>query len=366
MTSTMSLAEMVEGVIERTKELAATPAPPLDEGDRAALVEAWWTGRFDEVAVDDIGNVWACAQPGPGPALVLAAHMDTVFGRDVPHGATTRDGRLYGPSVGDDSVAVASLAAVAELLPPDCGHVRLLATVGEEGLGDLAGIRHALEKPKVPIGSVVALEGNWLGRVCITAVGSIRYRITLRGPGGHAWEAADVDSAVHGAARIVAALDREPLPDGAKSSVNVGMIVGGTAINARAHEASFDVDLRASSQAALDELDRRFRRIVDLNRRGLEDQWKCIGRRPAGAIDPDHELCQSAIGALRAAGIKVELTAGSTDANAAHAAGIPAVALGVTFGAQEHTTDEWIELAPIATGLQVLVDTISNYTRSRQ
>lgn len=362
----MTSASLAEVVIERTKELVATPAPPLDEGDRASLVGAWWTGRFNEVVVDDIGNVWACAQPGPGPALVLAAHMDTVFGRDIAHGSEARDGRLYGPSVGDDSVAVASLAAVAELLPADCGHVWLLATVGEEGLGNLAGIRHALRKPQVPIGAVVALDGNWLGRVCTTAVGSIRYRVTLRGPGGHAWEAADADSAVHGAARIIAALDRELLPDRAKSSVNVGTIAGGTAINARAHKARFDVDLRASSQDTLDDLDRRFRRIVDLNRRDLEDHWECIGRRPAGAIDPDHELCQSAIDALGAAGIKAELTAGSTDANAAHAVGIPAIALGVTRGAQEHTIDEWIELAPIATGLQVLADTIYNYTRSRR
>ena len=252
---------------------------------------------------------------------------------------------------------------IARLLPDGCGNVWILATVGEEGLGNLAGIRHALANPQTPIGALIAVEGNWLGRVCLTAVGSTRYRITLRGPGGHAWEAAEVDSAVHGVARIVAALDDIPRPADAKTAVNVGLIRGGTAINAKAAEASFDIDLRASSQAALNDLEAALRTLVETNRRSLEVDWESLGQRPAGSISPDHELAVAAIDALAGGGIAAELTAASTDANAAHAVGVPALALGVTIGSGEHTTGEWIELSPIATGLQVLADTISNFTR---
>jgi len=359
-----SIATLAEAVVKHTRLLASIPAPTSEESARALVVKDWWVSRFSNVMVDDIGNVWACANPGSGPALVLAAHLDTVFGSDVPHSNTVLEGRLFGPSVGDDSVAVASLAAVAELLPEDCGHVWLLATVGEECLGNLAGIRHALAEPQVPIGAVIALEGNWLGRVCVIAVGSIRYRVTLTGLGGHAWEASQVDSAVHGVARIIAALDNEMVSEPGHVSVNVGKISGCTAINARAHEAWLEVDLRASSQQDLDELDREFHRLVETGRYELADSWECLGRRPAGSIDPDHPLPSAAIRALSAANIEVAITAGSTDANAAHAAGIPALALGVTMGSQEHTTGEWIELSDIPIGLQVLADTISDYTRS--
>ncbi len=360
MTSIESLTDLV---IERTKALASVPAPSLDESERAEIVRKWWEDDFNPVIVDSIGNVWASVQQGPGPALVVAAHLDTVFDRAVAHGTRTEAGRLYGPSVGDDSVAVAALSAAAQLLPDDCGNVWILATVGEEGIGNLAGIRHALANPQAPIGALIAVEGNWLGRVCLTAVGSTRYCVTLRGPGGHAWEEAEADSAIHGVARVVAALDDISLPVEAKTAVNVGLIRGGTAINAKAAEASFDIDLRASSQAALNDLEEAMRKLVEIGRRSLEVDWESLGHRPAGSLSPDHELAVAAIEALAGVGIDAELTAASTDANAAHAAGVPALALGITIGSGEHTTGEWIELSPIGTGLQVLADTISNYTR---
>jgi len=353
-------------VVERTRDLASVPAPSFHEGDRAEMVRSWWTSQFDEVILDDVGNVWAHACHGSGPAVVIAAHMDTVFAADISHTPEQRGDRLYGPSVGDDSVAVAALAAVAELLPSDCANVWILATIGEEGLGNLAGITHALETPQTPIGAVIAVEGNWLGRVCVTAVGSIRYRVTLTGPGGHAWEAADVDSAIHAAARIIASLDRSTPPANAQCSLNVGTISGGTAINARADRAVFDIDLRSDDVEALADLDRSFRSAVETNRGQIKADLNPLGDRPAGSISPDHALPRAALDALADAGIEAELTAASTDANAAHAAAIPAIAVGITRGAQEHTTGEWIDLPPIAIGLETLARTILNYTRSSQ
>ncbi|NOX29164.1 MAG: M20/M25/M40 family metallo-hydrolase [Actinobacteria bacterium] len=358
--------DLTDLVIERTRHLASIPAPSFHEGDRAEVVHGWWASQFDEVILDDVGNVWAHACHGSGPALVIAAHMDTVFDTDISHTPERREDRLYGPSVGDDSVAVAALAAVAELLPADCANVWILATIGEEGLGNLAGITHALESPQTPIGAVIAVEGNWLGRVCVTAVGSIRYRVTLTGPGGHAWEASDVDSAIHAAARIIAVLDQNTLPSDARCSLNVGTISGGTAINARADRAVFDIDLRSDEASALADLDRSFRSVVELNRGQIDAKFDPLGNRPAGSIAPSHALPQAALDALADAGVESELTAASTDANAAHAAAIPAIAVGITRGAQEHTTNEWIDLPPIAIGLEVLARTVLNYTRSSQ
>ncbi len=359
-------ADLVDVVIERTRILASIPAPSFHESDRAQVVQAWWAADFDEVSIDAVGNVWAHVRRAPEPAVVIAAHLDTVFGADVNHDPTQRDDCLYGPSVGDDSVAVASLSALADLLPAACGNVWILATVAEEGLGNLAGITYAIENPPEPIGAIIALEGNWLGRVCVTAVGSVRYRITLSGVGGHAWEAAGIDSAVHGAARIIAALDQAALPNNARCSVNVGTITGGTAINVRADHATFDVDLRADGSDALEALDRICHSLVGDHKGELDADFHLLGRRPAGAIDSDHALPAAAVAALSNAGITAELTAASTDANAAHAAQIPAIALGITHGAQEHTVDEWIELKPIGVGLEVLAKTVLAYTRSSE
>ncbi|MEQ8718688.1 MAG: M20/M25/M40 family metallo-hydrolase [Acidimicrobiales bacterium] len=355
---------LVAEVLDRTRVLAQTPAPSFHEGDRAALVSGWWAEWAAEVDVDAVGNVWARVRPGDGPAVVVAAHLDTVFSADFDHSVVERDGHLFGPSVGDDSVAVAALGALDALLPPDPGGpVWVLATVGEEGLGNLTGIRHALSAPPVEIGAVIALEGNWLGRVCSTAVGSVRRRVTLRGPGGHAWEASEAPSAVHGVARVVATLDSAQRPIDARTAVNVGRIGGGTAINARADHAWFDVDLRAESQAALDELVATLESTVAAAAGDFAIEVESLGDRPAGAIDPTHPLVLAALEALDAAGIVGELTAASTDANAAHPVGVPAIALGVTRGGGEHTPDEWIETAPLGRGLSVLAATITTYLR---
>ena len=351
-------------VIDRTRALAAIPAPTLDEGDRADVVAGWWSLELQDVSIDTVGNVWAQVRAGTGPAAIVAAHLDTVFSREVDHRTREVDGRLYGPSVGDDSVAVAALSTLNQLLPDDPGGpVWIVATVGEEGLGNLRGIRHALAEPRMDIGAVIAVEGNWLGRVCLTGVGSIRRRIELRGPGGHAWEASAAPSAVHRICRIVAALDQAHRPEAGRTSMNVGLIGGGTAINARADRAWFDVDLRSVTADGLAALVDTLETCIDEHCGDMVVISESLGDRPAGRLDPAHPLARAAMTALGAHGLEARITAASTDANAAHAAGIPAIAIGVTCGEQEHTTNEWIELEPIATGLRVLADTVTGYLR---
>ena len=357
---------LAETVLARTVELARIPAPTGAEHDRAAVVRRWWEEDGWRPRTDDAGNVWA-QRGGDGPGLLVCAHLDTVFPATVPHVVVTGPGRLSGPSVGDDSIGVAALPAVARLVRPGpgTGPLWLVATVGEEGTGNLAGIRHALDHAPQPVAAVIAIEGNYLGRVVITGVGSVRWRVSYHGPGGHAWERSQAPSAVHAAARagaLIAGLDVA----GARSSVNIGTIGGGEAINARAREAWFEVDLRADSAPALASLVDQAGAIV----RAADDQIRVrieeIGNRPAGGVAESSALARAAVAAHERAGVPAELRAASTDANAAYAAGIPAVALGVTRGEGEHTPEEWIETAPVADGLGVLAETIRLFREGQQ
>ncbi len=355
-------------VVSRTAEITVIPAPTGAEAARAALVSRWWReDGWGGVHEDAVGNVWAAVQPGEthasgGGAIVLAAHLDTVFPADLPHTLQQQNGRMVGPSVGDDSVALASLSAVGALLSGTTRRsVWLLATVGEEGLGNLRGIMAALDGFASPIEALLVLEGNYLGRVSAIGVGSIRWRVRVSAPGGHAWEASEVPSAVHVAADIVQAIARLAIT-GARAAVNVGRIGGGEAINARARECWFELDIRADDPAALATLESEARVLIAANTPGTVDVMiDELGRRPAGALDPDHALVRAAIAALEEEGITPVFGATSTDANAAHARGVPAVAVGVTTGSGEHTPHEWIDIAPIAQGLSVLARTVMKF-----
>ncbi len=348
-------------VLARTRELAQIPAPTGAEQDRAAVVRGWWDADGWAPRTDEAGNVWGQAVAGPGEAVLICAHLDTVFGPDVPHVVHENPGRLCGPSVADDSVAVAALSAVASLLAA-AGHgpVWLVATVGEEGMGNLAGITHALAHPPQPVAAVIAVEGNYLGRVVNTGVGSIRWRVRYEGPGGHAWERSAAPSAVHAAARAAAQVSGLTLA-GARFSVNIGSIGGGEAINARARTAWFELDMRADTMPALQHLADRASRIIAEAGRGLSARVEELGTRPAGSIPQTSPLAAAAAAALAHAGVGCRFGASSTDANAAHAAGIPAVALGVTYGEGEHTPSEWITTAPVPGGLAALADTIRRF-----
>ena len=357
---------LAPGVLDRTVELARIPAPSGLEERRAAMVADWWRGDgWGNVRIDATGNVRAQVRAGSGDAILVCAHLDTVFRDDVSHEPRTEGTRLVGPSVGDDSVGVAALSALGTLLADrPGGSVWIVATVGEEGLGNLRGIRAILSDPPAPVRAVLAVEGNYLGRVSARGVGSIRWRIPVRGPGGHAWERAEAPSAVHAAARIVVALS-ELHADGAATSVNVGRIGGGEAINARARDAWFEVDMRSDDPSALSALEAQARAILGAPEEGVQVAVEELGRRPAGRLQPTDALVRAATQALIDLEISADLVATSTDANAVHAAGIPALALGITEGSGEHTAAEWIDTTRIPDGLAALAATVSNYERER-
>lgn len=350
-------------VLDRTIALASVPAPTGEEGPRAGVVEGWWLADgLADVHRDSAGNVWGRARGGEGDAVVVAAHLDTVFAADVPHAPVLADGRLRGPGVGDDAVGLAALSAAAGLLGASGPPVWLLATVGEEGLGNLRGATAALETPPVPVGAFVAVEGNYLGRVSCLGVGSVRWRIRACGPGGHAWEARRVLSAVHAVATIAAGIAAIEPPPG--TAVNVGRIGGGEGINVRAREAWCEVDLRAEDPAALEDLERTVGAIASGAPADLRVEHDLLGRRPAGRVPASHPLPDAAVAALDEAGIAAHMPATSTDANAAHARGIPAIAVGITTGSGEHTAEEWIDVEPIADGVEVLARTVERYGRT--
>jgi tripeptide aminopeptidase len=347
-------------VVARTIDLARVPAPTGHEAARAALVRSWWEhDGVADVRTDEAGNLWGNVRAGEGPIVILCAHLDTVFDGDVAHRPELRDDRLVGPSVGDDAVAVAALSAAGQSLGSGSSPVWLLASVGEEGLGNLRGAHAALESPPAPVAAFVAVEGNYLGRVSTVGVGSVRRRVRVHGTGGHAWEAADAPSAVHAVADIVSAIAGIPRRQG--TSVNVGRIGGGEGINVRARDAWFEVDIRADEPDALRMLSKDIEEMAATVRPPLSVEHEVLGDRPAGRIDDGHPLVRAAIDALTEAGIAVSTPPTSTDANAGHGRGIPAIAVGITRGSGEHTIGEWIEIDPIDEGIRALARTVGRF-----
>jgi tripeptide aminopeptidase len=345
--------DAVARVLDDTRRICAMPAPPFGEGPRAELV-AWMLGEAGAPArIDETGNVVAPLGPEGDDTLVFAAHLDTVFAAETEIAFVENDRRLAAPGVGDNSIAVAALLHLARHLQ---GHalsrpVALVATVGEEGLGDLRGAKALLEE--LPVGAFVALEGQMLDSIKIAAVGSVRYRVTIRGPGGHPWGDRGAPSAAHG---LVDALSGALAEAHAAGIVlNVGRIRGGTTINAIAGEAVAELDLRSEDDGRLQATASRIEEIVGWTHDGLETTIEGLGRRPGGRIAPDHPLVETARRARERAGLPpADEGASSTDANAALGRGIPAITVGVTTGGNAHRLDEYIDLPPIARGLRSL------------
>lgn len=357
-------AALAQAVVERAIEVTRVPAPTGSEAERASLVASWWKDDgWCDVRTDAVGNVWASTRPDGRTGVVLAAHLDTVFDFATSL-EVRRDGtRLVGPGIGDDGIGVATLSAAASLAAPHLGDVpvHLLATVGEEGVGDLRGGRQALRSPPGPLAGFIAIEGNYLGRVVAAGVGSVRWRVELSGPGGHAWEQAGRPSAVHLAAGLVAKVAGIPVESG-RTSLNVGSVHGGEAINALGRHAVFELDIRGVDQRDLDALERAVTAALSEQMPdGVDLRAEVIGRRPAGETPMAHPLVRAAVAALEARSIRWSAGATSTDANAAHEVSLPAVALGVTIGGGEHTTEEWIDTEPVAAGVGALADTIVRF-----
>ncbi len=347
-------------VVDLTARIAAIAAPTGEEGARSAFVaeEARRRGLRD-VTVDDLGDVVGVV-PGrtSGPPVLLAAHLDTVFPAGTPLPIAEREGRLTGPGVGDNSLGVAALLCVPDLLKemgvsPEVD-VILAAPVGEEGLGNLRGMRAVVDAlPR--LGVAVAIEGHNLGRITHIAVGSRRLRVSLKGPGGHSWGDYGRPSAVHALAALIHDLDALELPAHPKTTLNVGLIEGGISVNTIAPTASFVLDLRSIDESALAQVGDRVDRLVTQAGRGeITVQQEVLGERPAGVVPLDSRVVEVATGVLSGLGLDPVCDASSTDANIPISRGIPAICLGLTSGGNVHREDEFIDLDPVSTGLAQL------------
>lgn len=351
-------------VIDEALAIQAIPAPTFEEAARAGFVEQRLAALgLEDVGRDEVGNVYA-RKPGADaarPAALVSAHLDTVFPADTD--LTIRrepaKGQIYGPGLGDNSLGLAALLALARRVqdsgwePPS--DIWWVATVGEEGLGDLRGMRQVTRRLAGRVGLGIVLEGIGLGWVYHSGLGVRRLRITISGPGGHSWLHPAPPSAIHHLMRIGAALvERIAPPAEPLSSFNIGLIEGGTSINTRAPSASMSIDLRSVDPETLNRLDDAVR--TEVRRLGggpdLAVEVEVIGNRPSAELAADHPLVMAAQAVLRALDISPTLSTGSTDANLLLATGIPTVCVGITNGGSSHTLEEYITLEPVAKGMQ--------------
>jgi acetylornithine deacetylase/succinyl-diaminopimelate desuccinylase-like protein len=347
-------------VVELTQRICAVPAPTGLEEQRGVLVASLLRERGYTPEIDEVGNVYARRGPkAERPVLMILAHLDTVFPLSTPLNVV-RDGNiLRGPGIGDNSLSVAAMLGVLDVLDQMGRETELdlvaVANVGEEGLGNLRGARAAVERYRDNLAAVIAIDGN-LGHITHGAVGSQRWRITVKGPGGHSFGAFGRPSAIHGLARIVAAIADLPVPQDPKTTYNVGNIEGGTSVNTIAAQASALLDMRSTDVTALEQLAEQVREIVKQRvGAGLQTEIEVLGERPAGSLSRSNPLVQLAAQVLVWLGLEPDYGAASTDANIPISLNMPAICVGVTQVRQMHTLEEWLAIPPIGDGLAQLV-----------
>jgi tripeptide aminopeptidase len=347
-------------------QIQQIPAPTMDEKKRAEFVrDLFIKERLLDVSSDPVGNVFArLAGRGTGRPLIISAHLDTVFPRNTSLHSTREADRIYGPGIGDNSLGVASLFGLSWLLRERdvdlLGDIWFVANVGEEGLGDLCGMKAVVERFGSNVEAYLVLEGTALGHVYYRAIGVRRYRVTVRTVGGHSWSDYGQPSAVHELAHLVTQITSLPVPANPRTTLNVGVINGGTGINVVASEARLELDLRSETMETLSNLVRRVEDVIHSAKQdGVTVEMEVIGERPAGEIAVDHPLVRLADECLSAQGLNATFTSGSTDANAPLSLGYPALVLGISTGGGAHTVHEFIDTRPVDKGMEQLVSFVS-------
>ena len=340
------IRNMDERNITRLIEITEIPAPPFAEGLRVAdLAERLKTLGIVDVSTDEEGNVIARRPGASGNRTVaVVAHIDTVFPAETDV-TVRRDGdTFYAPGIGDNTRGLVVLLSLVEVLEKHQiethADVLFIGSVGEEGLGDLRGVRHLFREGGERIDSLLAIDGGRPNRVVTTGVGSNRYRVTFEGPGGHSYGAFGRAHPHQALGDAIARFTKnaEPLTqDGTKATFSVGRIGGGTSINSIPFASWMEVDMRSADPQKLADLDAAFQQAVQdalagenaRLRRGeaLTVDIESVGKRPAGRSDPDSTLVQFAGAALLQLGLTPDFVASSTDANIPMSLGIPALTM---------------------------------------
>lgn len=364
--ATETLAAEHDRTVADVITLTEIPSPPFGEEKRAAAyLDLLRAHGLEEVEQDEIGNVMGIRRGfGNGDVLVVAAHLDTVFpaGTDV---RVRREGtKLFAPGVSDDTWSLAVNLAFIRAL--DAAGIRtrhdllFVGDVGEEGLGDLRGVRHlfATSRHRPRIRAFLTVDSPEVDRIVSGGVGSRRYRVTFRGPGGHSYAAFGLVNPMYAMAEAARGLAVVEVPKSPPTTHCVSVVSGGTSINAIANAVTIEVDLRSASAAELERLDQHFLRIVDaavatenatrsIAAGVITAELTRVGDRPAGETPAGSPICGIAAAAVQAEGYTPRFEFSSTDANVPMSLGIPALKVGAGGrGGRAHSLDEWLDVAP--------------------
>lgn len=366
---TLAIREFVKEHIRETEELlcrlAAIPAPSYHEQEKASFILGWLRENGADTAyIDSVGNVIFPYQCGEGRKLhVFMAHTDVVFPDTEPFQIREENGVIYCPGIKDDNADLATLLMCIKYVvseQPDFRDHGILfaANVCEEGLGNLLGSRQILKDFGDRIEQVVSFDGNF-DEIVNVAVGSVRYRITVRTEGGHSYNAFGSANAIYQISQIIQRLYQTELPTKAKTTYNVGVIEGGTSVNTIAQNASILYEFRSEDEECLEFMEKNLQSVIDeYANAGFDVAVEVIGKRPCAS----KELSKEKMNALtdryrnvisRFTDMDITESPGSTDANTFVSAGIPSLTIGTSYGGKTHTREEWLRKDCIETGLLI-------------
>jgi tripeptide aminopeptidase len=364
-------------------QLARIPAPPFGEQARADwLLERFFEFGLADVHTDETGNVFGTCPGESGKYVALSAHIDTVFPAGTPLNVRQQGNRLYGPGISDNGAGVTAMLAVAGALCASrirCAcPILFVGNVGEEGEGDLRGMRHIFATPRwqESIQCSLVLDGAGTDTIVAEALGSRRFEVIVRGPGGHSWSDFGAPNPIVVLSRAIGAFTRTPLPMSPKTTFNIGVVRGGTSVNSIPESASMRVDIRSTSMAEIERLERALRGALDqaieeetrsaearpaVPKRsvGLSSEVVIIGDRPGGELSPGARILQVSRAVDAHIGNVAQIQRASTDANIPLSLGREAIAIGGGgAGGGAHTLQEWFDPTGRDLGLKRILLTL--------
>ena len=350
-------------------ELAQIPAPSNQEERRAEFCLDWLRGKGAESAyIDEALNViYPIGDTGENDLVVFMAHSDVVFPDLEPLPLRIEDGKIYCPGVGDDTANVVALLMMAgwiareKVVPKGCG-VLLVVNSGEEGLGNLKGSRRIMADFGHRVKEFITFDGN-ANAVVTKAVGSRRYRVTVRTEGGHSYARFGAPNAIAQLSSIIARLYEIRVPEIGRTTYNVGTISGGTSVNTIAQNAEMLFEFRSDEREGLAIMQAHFDRVLeDFRERGVQIEVEVVGDRPCGLEVDNSFLAERAVRAVEAHyGFSPRFSVGSTDCNIPLSMGIPAICPGCVMGAGAHTREEYVEIDSLLPGLKVAAELILHH-----
>ena len=374
------LDEEYDRFVEELVQLTEIPAPPFGEEVRASTYMAMLRDAgLTNVEMDQIGNVMGLRRgTGEAPLLAVAAHLDTVFPEGTEVEVRREGNRLRAPGIGDDTAGLATLLAVARVLNETNleteSDLLFIGNVGEEGAGDLRGVKHLFRdgKYKDQIGGFISVESGGQSTITTGALGSLRYRVTFKGPGGHSYGAFGLVSPAYAMGNAIRKVSAISVPEIPKTTFNIGIVEGGTSVNSIPFETSMVVDMRSESR---DELEKLVETFLDLVHEAVEEEnvtrsisegqieleMTLVGDRPSGQTSESANIVKFAVAAFEAFGIRPTFRISSTDSNVPISLGIPAITIGRGgLGGRSHSLDEWVDIErePTVRGIQVVLTTI--------